>query len=65
MMQVNYTELVDGSSYYWTSEYAEDGYRGKLTDAVYADGSDTTDWCQFVGTQEECEAYIKEKEGRA
>ena len=64
MKQVNMTGRVDGSREYWVSDYAEDGYVGKLTDTVYADGSDTTDWCQFVGTQEECEAYIKEKEGR-
>lgn len=64
MKQVNYSERVDGSCEYWISDYAEDGYVGVLVDSVYMDGSDTTDWCQFVGTQEECEAYIKKMEAK-
>lgn len=61
MKQVNFTEKVDGSSYYWISEWSEDGYVGKLVDTTYSDGADTTDWCVFCGTQEECERFIKEK----
>lgn len=57
--QVNYSEKVDGSSYFWISKYSEDGYVGILTDTVYLDGSDWTDWCQFVGTKQECEEFIK------
>ena len=64
MRQVNCTTTVDGVSSYWISEHSDDGYVGILTDTVYEDGSDYTDWCQFVGTQEECESYIKEKEGK-
>lgn len=59
---VNYTELVDGEHYHWISEYSKDQYTGKTVDTVYLDGCDTTDWGQFVGTHEECEAYIKEIE---
>lgn len=51
-----------GGGTYWISEHSDAGYVGILTDTVYEDGSDYTDWCQFVGTQEECEAYIKAKE---
>ena len=64
MRQVNCTTNVDGVSSYWISEHSDDGYVGILTDTVYEDGSDYTDWCQFVGTQEECEAYIKENKKR-
>lgn len=63
MRQVNCTTSVDDISTYWISEYSEDGYVGILTDTIYEDGCDYTDWCQFVGTQEECEAYIEAKEG--
>ena len=62
MKQVNYTTRVYGTSTYWISEWSEDGYVGELTDTIYQDGSDSTDWCQFVGTQEECEEYIKSRE---
>ena len=59
MKQVNLTEKVTGESYYWVSQYDINGYVGKLTDTVYTDGADTTDWCLFVGTEEECEDYIE------
>lgn len=63
IMQVNLTERVDGTREYWTSIYSEDGYVGQLVDTVYADGADTTDWCLFVGTQDECESYITSAKG--
>ena len=62
MKQVNCTITLDGTLTYWISKHSDDGYVGILTDTVYEDGSDYTDWSQFVGTQEECEAYIKAKE---
>lgn len=57
--QVNISESVDGDIIPWISEWSEDGYVGRLVDTVYIDGSDTTDWCVFVGTRNECEAYIR------
>ena len=57
--QVNVSESVDGDITPWISEYSNDGYVGKLVDTTYLDGSDTTDWCVFVGTRSECEAYIR------
>ena len=59
MYQVNVSESVDGEVTPWISEWSEDGYVGKLVDTTYLDGSDTTDWCVFVGTRSECEAYIR------
>ena len=49
---------------YWISEWSEDGFVGKTIDTTYSDGADTTDWCVFCGTQEECEKFINEKENR-
>lgn len=57
--QVNISESVDGDVTPWISEWSEDGYIGRLVDTTYLDGSDTTDWCVFVGTRSECEAYIR------
>ena len=59
MYQVNISESVDGDVTPWISEWSKDGYVGKLVDTTYLDGSDTTDWCVFVGTRSECEAYIR------
>lgn len=56
--QVNISESVDGDITPWISEWSEDGYVGRLVDTTYIDGSDTTDWCVFVGTRSECEAFI-------
>lgn len=55
--QVNVTETVDGNSIAWVSRYSGDGYVGKLTDTVYSDGADVTDWCVFTGTKDECDNY--------
>lgn len=57
--QVNVSESVDGDVTPWISEWSEDGYVGVIVDTTYLDGSDTTDWCVFVGTRSECEAYIR------
>ena len=64
MFQVNYSEKVDGSSYYWISRYSPDGYVGKLVDTTYMDGSDTTNWCMFTGTKEECQEYINQQRSK-
>ena len=44
------------NTYAWISDFSEDGYRGVLTDCVYADDTpnDTTDWCVFAGTHGQC-----------
>lgn len=57
--QVNISESVDGDVTPWISEWSEDGYVGTLVDTQYMDGCDTTNWCVFVGTHSECEAYIR------
>ena len=57
--QVNVSESVDGDVTPWISEWSSDGYVGVLTDTIYADGCDTTNWCVFAGTRQECEAYIR------
>lgn len=56
--QVNISESVDGDITPWISEWSEDGYVGTLVDTQYMDGCDTTNWCVFVGTRSECEAFI-------
>ena len=58
--QVNISEMVDGETIAWVSVFAEDGYRGKLPVTVYSDGADTTDWCVYAGSKEECENYAFE-----
>lgn len=55
--QVNVSETVDGQTVAWVSRYDSNGYVGKTTDTVYADGADTTDWCIYSGSKEECEDY--------
>ena len=57
--QVNISESVDGDVTPWISEWSEDGYVGVLVDTQYMDGCDTTNWCVFAGTRQECEAYIR------
>ena len=58
--QVNITRSVDGDVTAWISNWSEDGYVGMLIDTQYVDGADTTDWCVFVGTEEECKKYVEE-----
>lgn len=58
--QVNISDTVDGKSTAWVSRYSPDGYVGRLTDTVYSDGSDSTDWCVFTGTKEECDNHATE-----
>ena len=60
--QVNISEKVDGQVTAWISDWSEDGYVGELIDTQYLDGADRTNWCVFVGTQEECQEYIKTRE---
>lgn len=57
--QVNMSyDFVSDSVTYWTSEWSADGYKGRLNDTVYEDGASWTDWCLFVGTDEECAKFI-------
>ena len=58
--QVNISDTVDGKSIAWVSRYSPDGYVGRLTDTVYSDGADSTDWCVFTGAKEECDNYAIE-----
>lgn len=64
--QVNCSyDFVSDSMSYWTCEWSADGYKGRLTDTIYEDGASWTDWCLFVGTEEECTQFIAicEKKG--
>ena len=61
-MKVNRHVSVDGDVTFTITNWSEDGYVGWLTDTVYENGSDSTYWCEFVGTQEECEEYIRTHE---
>ena len=57
--QVNASyDCVSEGMTYWTGEWSADGYKGRLTDTVYVDGTSWTDWCLFVGTEEECTQFI-------
>ena len=58
--QVNVSTSVDNEVTAWISQHSADGYVGTLVDTQYMDGCDTTNWCVFTGTKEECEAYIAE-----
>ena len=58
--QVNVSTSVDDEVTPWISQHSADGYVGVLVDTKYMDGCDTTNWCVFVGTHKECEAYIAE-----
>ena len=62
--QVNrHVDINDNVSFSITN-YSEDGYVGILKDTVYADGYSYTNWCEFYGTEEECQKYIAEKENK-
>jgi hypothetical protein len=57
--QVNASyDCVSNSITYWTTEWSVDGYIGRLTDTIYENGVSWTDWCLFVGTEEECAQFI-------
>ena len=57
--QVNVSTSVDDEVTAWIGEWSADGYVGRLIDTQYMDGCDETNWCVFVGTRRECEAYIR------
>jgi len=61
--QVNVITDVDNNVSYNITRYSEDGYRGTTIGTVYVDGYDSTEWCVFVGTHQECTEYIKSKKG--
>lgn len=58
LRQVNRHIDVDGEINYNVVDHAEGGYVGRTTDTVYSDGAEYTDWCIFVGTEEECQLFI-------
>lgn len=58
--QVNVSTSVDNEVTAWISRHSAGGYVGVLVDTQYMDGCDTTNWCVFAGTRQECEAYIAE-----
>ena len=60
MRQVNKHTDVDGNVSYTTSEWSADGYVGELIDTQYIDGASYTNWCEFCGTEEECQEYIRQ-----
>jgi hypothetical protein len=49
---------VSDSVTYGTSEWSVDGYKGRLIDTVYEGGCSWTDWCLFVGNEEQCAQFI-------
>ena len=57
--QVNHTIFWTGEEAYRITGWSSDGYKGWLTDTVYEDGCDQTNWAEFVGTYDECVEYIK------
>jgi hypothetical protein len=57
--QVNCTVFHTGEEVYRITSWSSDGYKGWLTDTVYEDGCDQTNWAEFVGTFDECLEYIK------
>lgn len=62
--QVNrHVDINDNVSFSITN-YSEDGYAGILKDTVYANGYSYTNYCEFVGTEEECQKYIANKENK-
>lgn len=62
--QVNrHVDINDNVSFSITN-YSEDGYVGILKDTVYANGYSYTNYCEFVGTEEECKNYIASKENK-
>ena len=60
MCQINIHYFVDGDVYADITNFSEDSYCGILTDTVYLDGADETNWKAFVGTLEECKAFCDE-----
>lgn len=66
--QVNrHVDINDNVSFSITN-YSEYGYVGILKDilkdTVYDNGYNYTNWCEFVGTEEECQKYIASKENK-
>lgn len=59
LFKVNRHTDVDGYIEYSITHWDEKGYVGRTTDTVYSDGCSYTDWCVYVGTKDECEAFIK------
>jgi len=57
--QVNHTVFHTGEEVYRISGCSSDCYQGWLTDTVYEDGCDQTNWAEFVGAYDECLKYIK------
>lgn len=62
--QVNrHVDINDNVSFSITN-YSEDGYVGILKDTDYSDGYSYTNYCEFVGIEEECQKYIANKENK-
>lgn len=57
LYQVNVTHTINGKHIAWVSNYSPDGYVGETIDTVYEDGVESTDWCIFTGTKNECKNY--------
>ena len=55
LYQVNITTSVDDEKWAFVTRYSQDGYRGTTIGTRYADGYDSTEWCVFVGSRDECE----------
>ena len=62
--QVNRHVGINDNVSFSITNYSEDGYVGILKDTVYANGYSYTNYCEFVGTEEECQKYIANKENK-
>ncbi len=62
--QVNRHVDINNNVSFSITNYSEDGYVGFLKDTVYANGYSYTNYCEFVGTEEECQKYIASKENK-
>lgn len=63
MYQVNIHTDVDDEETFDIVEYVEGGYHGTTVSTRYANGGyDSTNWCAFVGTLEECQSFVAERD---
>lgn len=63
MYQVNIHTDMDDEMSFDIVTYAEDGYKGVTRGTTSSDGSyEQTEWCAFVGTLDECQSFVEEKD---
>lgn len=63
MYQVNIHTNMDDEETFDIVTYAEGGYKGATRGTTSSDGSyEQTEWCAFVGTLEECQSFVAERD---